>query len=188
MQEPTPGPWCPPSPCAAFRKELSISIRAKRSLPDPCQIQHPIIPLILMNWLCQKPSPTRSASIANARCFSSLVGEGGQPLAMSRPTRFPAPTFRVHSGPAPRMPASPCSRPPGSPLLSGGRGWDAVHTRPSSTTLQREEMSARPAETPLPRRRLKGSQARQGHAPIPTHRMGSCSHGPEGHPSYLGPP
>lgn len=81
---------------------------------------------------------------------------------MSHPTCFPTPTFGVCPGPAPCTPASPCSRPPGSLLLSGGRGRDDVHACLSSTALQREEMSVHPCWDHPAQEMLAGEPGKAG--------------------------
>lgn len=139
--------------CLAEQRFCLISDAAKPQ-PNPCHIRDPARPLmhlnpvtcpVLTNPLCQMPSHTGSATITDVPCSSSLAGESKRSSVSSYPTRLSAPTFGVLLRPVPRTPASPCSGPPGSPLLLGGRGWSAVHMHPSSTTLLREkEMSVCP--------------------------------------------
>lgn len=147
-----PGPWCVPQPsppglCAAVGERFPYLAEQRdlhRPLLDlrPCHIPDPAAPLVLINLLCQKQWHRSSASTTNGQCSPSPASEGEQP--QGHPTHLPAPTFGVQPGPVPCSPASPCSRPPGSLLLSGCQGWDAIHTHPSSAALQREERSARP--------------------------------------------
>lgn len=112
------------------------------TLTDPCHIPDPTAPLVLISLLCPKQWHRSSASITSAQPSSSRASEGEHP--QGHPPHLPAPTFGVQPGPVPCTAASPCSRPPGSLLLLGCWGWDAIHTHPRNAALQKEERSARP--------------------------------------------
>lgn len=140
-------PALPTWSLCCFWGKVPISGRAKdphRPLLDlrPSHIQDPDRSPGFDQPSLPKAMAQELSSSTNAQCSSSPASEGEHPPGT--PPHPPAPTFGVQPRPVPCTPASPCFRPPGSLLLLGCQGWDAVHTHPRNATLRREEMSAHP--------------------------------------------
>jgi len=142
-------------------------------VPGLCHSQREeVLPHVLINRLCPEPSHTRSVSIANARCSSSLAGEGGRPGRCPTPCALPHPPLGSAPGWCParlrlHAPDHQARR------SSQGAGGGTLSTCVLAAPLCREKRCQLiPAGTTLPRRCLQASQASQGHTLVPTHRRG----------------